>query len=168
MLQEKALSESDVHLYIDMKHTEIVRPVLHAVKQAVDRWGWTADRLVVATFRQLDLLQASKTTNLWRYGLLEANVSRLRTRTMLCFCNVGVLFMISGRGSVYCYCKVFYVLLTTNRVDPEMNRTLHAPFRLPARLAAVVIAGKHQTRHVFRPRQPHACIPPSEPTGERV
>lgn len=59
MLQEKALSESDVHLYIDMKHTEIVRPVLHAVMQAVDRWGWTADRLVVATFRQLDLLQVS-------------------------------------------------------------------------------------------------------------
>lgn len=57
MLQEKALSESNVHLYIDMKHTEIVRPVLHAVMQAVDRWGWTADRLVVATFRQLDLLQ---------------------------------------------------------------------------------------------------------------
>lgn len=57
MLQEKALTESGVHLYIDMKHTEIVRPVLHAVMQAVDRWGWTADRLVVATFRQLDLLQ---------------------------------------------------------------------------------------------------------------
>lgn len=60
MLQEKALSESNVHLYIDMKHTEIVRPVLHAVMQAVDRWGWTADRLVVATFRQLDLLQVRK------------------------------------------------------------------------------------------------------------
>lgn len=61
MLQEKALSESNVHLYIDMKHTEIVRPVLHAVMQAVDRWGWTADRLVVATFRQLDLLQVRAT-----------------------------------------------------------------------------------------------------------
>lgn len=63
MLQEKALSESNVHLYIDMKHTEIVRPVLHAVMQAVDRWGWTADRLVVATFRQLDLLQVSRNFN---------------------------------------------------------------------------------------------------------
>ena len=63
MLQEKALSESNVHLYIDMKHTEIVRPVLHAVMQAVDRWGWTADRLVVATFRQLDLLQVRDPTD---------------------------------------------------------------------------------------------------------
>lgn len=59
MLQDQTLLVSGVHLYVDMKHTEIVRPVLHAVKQAVDRWGWAADRFVIATFRQLDLLQAS-------------------------------------------------------------------------------------------------------------
>lgn len=77
MLQEKALSESNVHLYIDMKHTEIVRPVLHAVMQAVDRWGWTADRLVVATFRQLDLLQV----NAFRQAIPE--VAKLRTACIM-------------------------------------------------------------------------------------
>eukprot|EP00903_Cladosiphon_okamuranus_P019471 g17905.t1 len=77
MLQEKALSESSVHLYIDMKHTEIVRPVLHAVMQAVDRWGWTADRLVVATFRQLDLLQV----NAFRHAIPE--LAKLRTACIM-------------------------------------------------------------------------------------
>ncbi|CAN0137508.1 unnamed protein product [Ectocarpus sp. 6 AP-2014] len=77
MLQEKALSESGVHLYIDMKHTEIVRPVLHAVMQAVDRWGWTADRLVVATFRQLDLLQV----NAFRQAIPE--LANLRTACIM-------------------------------------------------------------------------------------
>ncbi|CAB1115178.1 unnamed protein product [Ectocarpus sp. CCAP 1310/34] len=77
MLQEKVLSESGVHLYIDMKHTEIVRPVLHAVMQAVDRWGWTADRLVVATFRQLDLLQV----NAYRQAIPE--LANLRTACIM-------------------------------------------------------------------------------------
>ncbi|CAM9464313.1 unnamed protein product [Ectocarpus fasciculatus] len=77
MLQEKNLSESGVHLYIDMKHTEIVRPVLHAVMQAVDRWGWTADRLVVATFRQLDLLQV----NAFRQAIPE--LANLRTACIM-------------------------------------------------------------------------------------
>lgn len=59
MLRDQTLLQSGVHLYVDMKHTEIVRAVLAAVKQAVDGWGWTADRFVIAGFRQLDLLQAS-------------------------------------------------------------------------------------------------------------
>lgn len=57
MLRDQTLLDSGVHLYVDMKHTEIVRPVLHVVKQAVERWGWPAKRFVIAAFRQLDLLQ---------------------------------------------------------------------------------------------------------------
>lgn len=59
MLQEKALVESGVHLYVDMKHTRIVRPVMHMLGRAIARWGWTADRFIVASFLHMQLLEVA-------------------------------------------------------------------------------------------------------------
>ncbi|CAM9297817.1 unnamed protein product [Discosporangium mesarthrocarpum] len=73
MLRNQTLLSSTVQLYVDMKHTNIVRPVMHALRNAVGRWGWPADRLLVATFRQLDLLEV----NAFRRALPE--LSEIRT-----------------------------------------------------------------------------------------
>lgn len=57
MLQEKALVSSAVQLYIDLKHTQVARPVLQVLCHAVERWGWTSNRLLVGSFQQMDLLE---------------------------------------------------------------------------------------------------------------
>lgn len=56
-MQEEVLVESGVQLYVDLKHTAVVRPVIHVLTRAIEAGGWAADRLIVATFRQFDLLQ---------------------------------------------------------------------------------------------------------------
>ncbi|CAM9469986.1 unnamed protein product [Choristocarpus tenellus] len=77
MLRNKTLVSSGVHLYVDMKHINIVRPVMHLLRHAVSRWGWTAERLLVATFRQVDLLQV----NAFRRTIPE--LMQLRTVSLL-------------------------------------------------------------------------------------
>lgn len=57
MLQEKAVVNSAVQLYIDLKHTQVARPVLQLLCHAVERWGWTSSRLWVGSFCQMNLLE---------------------------------------------------------------------------------------------------------------
>ncbi|CAM9719976.1 unnamed protein product, partial [Phaeothamnion confervicola] len=76
-LRCRTLIESTVHLYFDLKHTNIVRPTLRAIQRAVAEWGWAPERLIVASFKQRELLEV----NAWRRALPE--LRGLRTAVIL-------------------------------------------------------------------------------------
>jgi glycerophosphoryl diester phosphodiesterase len=77
MLSDKVLRDSGVHLYFDMKHTNIVRPTMRAIVRAVQEGGWCAAHLIVATFKQIELLEV----NAYRHAIPELRA--LRTAVIL-------------------------------------------------------------------------------------
>ncbi|KAG5178147.1 PLC-like phosphodiesterase, partial [Tribonema minus] len=77
MLADRRLRDSGVHLYFDLKHTNIVRPTMRSIVAAVTRGGWHASRFVVATFKQVELLEI----NAFRQAIPE--LRGLRTAAIL-------------------------------------------------------------------------------------
>jgi hypothetical protein len=77
MLQDKKLRDSGVHLYFDLKYTKIVRPTMRSIIHAVMKYGWSASRFIVATFKQIELLEI----NAFRRSIPE--LCDLRTAVIL-------------------------------------------------------------------------------------
>jgi glycerophosphoryl diester phosphodiesterase len=67
VLQDQRLRESSVDLYLDLKHTNIALPTMRMLKRAVMEWGWSAERFIVATFTQPDLVEI----NAYRHSIVE-------------------------------------------------------------------------------------------------
>jgi len=77
MLQDRILRDSGVDLYFDLKHTKIVRPTMYAILEAVTRENWLSKRFIIATFKQMELLEI----NAFRRSIPE--LKELRTAVII-------------------------------------------------------------------------------------